>query len=89
MISLFKGPAHSKNKNLYFSASAQTKRIQPILVSCEALFAKNTGPGLTALPYYPHIGWLIGWLVGRSVRHNYLKWQESCGQTEHNFHLQL
>ena len=31
-----KGPVHSKNENLYFLASAQTKRMQPILVSCEA-----------------------------------------------------
>ena len=43
-----KGPAHSKNENLYFLAPAQTKRMQPILVSCEAPFRsnlqKNTGP---------------------------------------------
>ena len=30
-----KGPAHSKNENLYFLAPAQTKRMKPILVSCE------------------------------------------------------
>ena len=39
---------HSKNENSYFSASAQTKRMQPILVSCVAPFRsnlqKNTGP---------------------------------------------
>ena len=38
---IFKGPAHSKNENLYFLAPAQTKRKQPILVSCEALFRSN------------------------------------------------
>ena len=41
--------AHSKNENLYFLAPAQTKRMQPILVSCEAPFRSNlqkkpTGP---------------------------------------------
>ena len=36
-----KGPAHSKNENLYYLALAQTKRMQPILVSCEAPFRSN------------------------------------------------
>ena len=36
-----KGPADSKNENLYFLAPAQTKRMQPTLVSCEALFWSN------------------------------------------------
>ena len=35
-----KGPAHSKNENFYFLAPAQTKRMQPILVSCEAPFRR-------------------------------------------------
>ena len=30
-----KGPAHSKNENLYFLAPVQTKRMQPILLSCK------------------------------------------------------
>ena len=29
-----KGPASSKKENLHFLAPAQTKRMQPILVSC-------------------------------------------------------
>ena len=33
----FKGPAHSKNENLYFLVPAQTKRMQPILVLCMTL----------------------------------------------------
>ena len=33
-----KGPAQSKNKNVYFLAPAQTKGMQPILVACEATF---------------------------------------------------
>ena len=45
---VFKGPAHSKNENLYFLVPAQNKRMQPNLVLCEALFVsnlqKNTGP---------------------------------------------
>ena len=32
---------HCKNENLYFSAAGQTKRIQPILASCEAPFGSN------------------------------------------------
>ena len=36
-----KGPAHSKKENLYFLASAQTKRMQPILVSCKAPLRSN------------------------------------------------
>ena len=36
-----KGPAHSKNENLYYLALAQTKRMQPILVSCEEPFRSN------------------------------------------------
>ena len=36
-----KGPAHSKNENLYFLAPALTKRTLPILVSCEAPFRHN------------------------------------------------
>ena len=47
-VPLFKEPTHSKNENLYFLAPAQTKRMQPILVSCEAPFRSNlkktTGP---------------------------------------------
>ena len=43
-----KGSAHSKNENLYFLAPAQTKRMQPILLTCEAPFKSNlqinTGP---------------------------------------------
>ena len=34
-------PAHSKNENLYFLATAQTKPMQPILVSCKAPFRSN------------------------------------------------
>ena len=45
---MLKGPAHRKNSNLYFLSPAQTKRMQPILVSCEAPFwsnlQKNSGP---------------------------------------------
>ena len=46
---MLEGPAHSKNENLYFFlAPAQTKRMQPILVSCESSFRshlqKTTGP---------------------------------------------
>ena len=41
IIQLLKGPAHSKNENGYFSVLAQTKRMQPILVSCEAPFRSN------------------------------------------------
>ena len=41
-INHLKGPAHSKNENLYFLALAQTKRMQPILVPCEALFRSNS-----------------------------------------------
>ena len=40
MIKQAKGPAHSKN-NLYFLAPAQTKRMQPILESCEEQFRSN------------------------------------------------
>ena len=36
-----KGPAHSQNEDLHFLAPAQTKRMQPILVSCEAPFRSN------------------------------------------------
>ena len=36
-----KGPAHSKNENLYFLVPAQTQQMQPILVSCEAPFWSN------------------------------------------------
>ena len=36
-----KGLAHSKNENLYFLALAQTKRMQPFLVSSEAPFRSN------------------------------------------------
>ena len=47
-VIVIKGPAHSRNENLYFLDPAQTKRMQPILVSCEAQFRsslqKNTGP---------------------------------------------
>ena len=32
-VTELKGPAHSKNENIYFLAPAQTKRMQPILVS--------------------------------------------------------
>jgi len=40
-LNALKGPAHRKNENLYFSAPAQTKRLQPILVSCEAPLRSN------------------------------------------------
>ena len=40
-VERLKGPEHSKNENLYFLAPAQTKWIQPILVSCKALFRSN------------------------------------------------
>ena len=43
-----KGPAHSQNENFYFLAPAQSKRMQPILVSSETPFSSNflktTGP---------------------------------------------
>ena len=32
---MLKGPAHSKNENLYFLAPAQRNRMPPSLVSCE------------------------------------------------------
>ena len=35
------GPARCIHENLYFLAPAQTKRMQPILVSCEAPFRSN------------------------------------------------
>ena len=40
-LNALKGPANRKNENLYFSAPAQTKRLQPILVSCEAPLRSN------------------------------------------------
>ena len=36
-----KGPTNSKNGHLYFLAPAQTKRMQPNAVSCEATFKSN------------------------------------------------
>ena len=57
-ITLLKGPAHSKNENLYFLVPAQTKRMQPIFVSCEAPFRRNlqktTGPLGRELKYIFH-----------------------------------
>ena len=41
IVSRLKGLEHSKNANLYFLAPAQTKRMQPILVSCEAPFRNS------------------------------------------------
>ena len=48
---MLEGPAHSKNKKLYiFLATAQTLRMQPILVSYEALLgaiSQKHGPQWT------------------------------------------
>ena len=63
-----KGPAQSKNENLYFLAPAQTKLMQQILVSCEAPFRsnlkkKNIGPvGVILVQWgsWPH--WTSGFL---------------------------
>ena len=38
---VLKGPAHSKNGNLQVLVTAQTKRMQPILVSHEGPFRSN------------------------------------------------
>ena len=43
VLTQLKGPAHSKNENIYALAPAQTKRKQPI-APFRSNLQKNTGP---------------------------------------------
>ena len=72
-----KGPAHSKNENIHFLAPAQTKRMQPILVSWEAPFRSNlqktTGPVRVmtlAGPTWPPLGHFFCKLLLNGASHD-------------------
>ena len=61
LLSLVKGPEYSKNENLYFLAPAQTKQMQPILVSCEAPFRSNLHKIAGPVSGYRPVIWVGFW----------------------------